>query len=90
MSLFYSRSAAIGAASIPRTAAAPRTLDAGAARGYTESLRGVAQLVAHRVWDAGARGSSPRTPTGRRASPSGKASAFQADIHGFESRRPLL
>lgn len=24
-----------------------------------------------------------------RASPSGKASAFQADIHGFESRRPL-
>ncbi len=25
-----------------------------------------------------------------RASPSGKASAFQADIHGFESRRPLL
>ena len=30
--------------------------------------RGVAQLVAHRVWDAGVRGSSPRTPTccGRR------------------------
>ena len=28
----------------------------------------VAQLVAHRVWDAGVRGSSPRTPTacGRR------------------------
>ncbi len=24
-----------------------------------------------------------------RASPSGKASAFQADTHGFESRRPL-
>ena len=25
----------------------------------------------------------------KRASPSGKASAFQADIRGFESRRPL-
>ena len=25
-----------------------------------------------------------------RASPSGKASAFQADIHGFESHRPLF
>ncbi len=37
--------------------------------GYTPTrLRGVAQLVAHRVWDAGVRGSSPRTPTacGRR------------------------
>lgn len=89
MSLFWSRGAAICAACVLRTAVFARRLDAGAARGYTESLRGVAQLVAHRVWDAGARGSSPRTPTGRRASPSGKASAFQADIHGFESRRPL-
>jgi hypothetical protein len=26
--------------------------------------RGVAQLVAHRVWDAGVGGSSPLTPTG--------------------------
>ena len=30
---------------------------------YTLSCRGVAQLVAHRVWDAGAGGSSPPTPT---------------------------
>lgn len=89
MSLFWSHGAAICAACILCTAVFARRLDADAARGYTESLRGVAQLVAHRVWDAGARGSSPRTPTGRRASPSGKASAFQADIHGFESRRPL-
>lgn len=89
MSLFWPRGAAIRAACLRRTAVFARRLDADAARGYTESLRGVAQLVAHRVWDAGARGSSPRTPTGRRASPSGKASAFQADIHGFESRRPL-
>ena len=30
---------------------------------YTLSRRGVAQLAAHRVWDAGAGGSSPPTPT---------------------------
>jgi hypothetical protein len=30
---------------------------------YTLSSRGVAQLVAHRVWDAGVGGSSPPTPT---------------------------
>ncbi len=31
---------------------------------YTEFwFRGVAQLVARRVWDAEVRGSSPRTPT---------------------------
>jgi hypothetical protein len=30
-----------------------------------------------------------KSTTVMRASPSGKASAFQADIHGFESRRPL-
>jgi hypothetical protein len=30
---------------------------------YTLEVRGVAQLAAHRVWDAGAGGSSPPTPT---------------------------
>jgi hypothetical protein len=30
---------------------------------YTRLARGVAQLAAHRVWDAGAGGSSPPTPT---------------------------
>ena len=30
---------------------------------YTLRVRGVAQLAAHRVWDAGAGGSSPPTPT---------------------------
>ena len=30
---------------------------------YTLTCRGVAQLAAHRVWDAGAGGSSPPTPT---------------------------
>jgi hypothetical protein len=30
---------------------------------YTRHVRGVAQLAAHRVWDAGAVGSSPTTPT---------------------------
>jgi hypothetical protein len=30
---------------------------------YTHDTRGVAQLVAHRVWDAGVSGSSPLTPT---------------------------
>ena len=30
---------------------------------YTLCVRGVAQLAAHRVWDAGAGGSSPPTPT---------------------------
>ncbi len=30
---------------------------------YTRACRGVAQLVAHRVWDAGVGGSSPPTPT---------------------------
>ena len=35
---------------------------------YTHDNRGVAQLVAHRVWDAGVGGSSPLTPTqGRNA-----------------------
>ena len=30
---------------------------------YTLRVRGVAQLAAHRVWDAGVGGSSPPTPT---------------------------
>ena len=30
---------------------------------YTRPVRGVAQLAAHRVWDAGVVGSSPTTPT---------------------------
>ena len=30
---------------------------------YTLTCRGVAQLAAHRVWDAGVGGSSPPTPT---------------------------
>ena len=41
-------------------------LDVFVAPSYTVARwRGVAQLVAHRVWDAGVRGSSPRTPTCR-------------------------
>ncbi|EKD89365.1 MAG: hypothetical protein ACD_34C00096G0006, partial [uncultured bacterium] len=34
-----------------------------AATDYTLEVRGVAQLAAHRVWDAGVGGSSPPTPT---------------------------
>ena len=30
---------------------------------YSRRYRGVAQLAAHRVWDAGVGGSSPPTPT---------------------------
>ena len=57
---------------------------------YTRGVGGVwRSLEAHRVWDAGVPGSNPGTPTGKRASPSGKASAFQADIRRFESGRPL-
>ena len=33
---------------------------------YTRLARGVAQLAAHRVWDAGVGGSSPPTPTNNR------------------------
>ncbi len=33
---------------------------------YTRLARGVAQLAAHRVWDAGVGGSSPPTPTDNR------------------------
>src|SRR3972149_5078791 len=38
-------------------------LDLGEGENYTRPHRGVAQLVAHRVWDAGVGGSSPPTPT---------------------------
>ncbi len=38
-------------------------LDAMPAFGYTFDDRGVAQLVAHSVWDAGVVGSNPITPT---------------------------
>ncbi len=33
---------------------------------YTSPRRGVAQLVAHSVWDAGVVGSNPITPTSER------------------------
>ena len=61
-------------------------------------------MVARSVWDAEAGGSSPLTPTRGQASSRtdvwlpvclcgcssvGRAPAFQAGCHGFESRRPL-
>ena len=39
------------------------SLDGSLAIRYTAVRRGVAQLVAHRVWDAGVVGSNPITPT---------------------------
>ena len=41
----------------------PYSLTFRTATDYTLEVRGVAQLAAHRVWDAGAGGSSPPTPT---------------------------
>ncbi len=60
------------------------------------SYRGVAQLVAHVVWDHVAAGSSPVTPTNKRycninnigVSPSGKAQDFDSGIRRFESYHP--
>ena|GEM_PF-4371674 len=43
---------------------------------YTSARRGVAQLVAHSVWDAGVVGSNPITPT---TSPSFLRLYFQAE-----------
>jgi hypothetical protein len=40
-------------------------LDCIAPKRLYSCCRGVAQLVAHRVWDAGVGGSSPPTPTGK-------------------------
>ena len=60
------------------------------------NYRGVAQLVAHVVWDHVAAGSSPVTPTNKRycninnigVSPSGKAQDFDSGIRRFESYHP--
>jgi hypothetical protein len=53
--------------------------------------RGVAQFgLAHLLWEQGVGGSNPLTPTIRAGiAQLARASAFQAEGRGFESRFPL-